>query len=167
MTKRTWILLVEDNANDADLAMRALNANQSPEEIVHANNGEEAMDCLRRQGAYQARDKSRPLLVLLDLKMPKVDGFEVLQQVKETAELKTIPVVVFSSSCERSDLVRCYQLGANAYVVKPVLFQEYVDVLRGVKHFWINLNQPPPVDDTTKVSLPQGSPPKGHVMATA
>ena len=167
MTKRTWILLVEDNVNDADLAMRALNANESPEEIVHASNGEEALDCLRRQGAYQARDKSRPLLVLLDLKMPKVDGFEVLQQVKETAELKTIPVVVFSSSCEQSDLVRCYQLGANAYVVKPVQFQEFVNVLRGVKQFWTSLNEPPPVDDTTQLSRPLGLPPKGHAMTTA
>ena len=146
MNKPRWILLAEDNANDADLTMRALAANQSPSEIVLAGDGAEALDCLYRRGAFQARDDDPPSVVLLDLKMPKVDGLEVLRQIKSDAVLKNIPVVVFTSSKEGTDLAQTYQLGANAYVVKPLDFQEFVSTLKDVKKFWLIINEPPPVD---------------------
>src|SRR5258706_8019521 len=146
MTKQRWILLAEDNAKDADLTMRALSANQSPSEVVLANDGAEALDCLYRRGAFQARDDDPPAVVLLDLKMPKVDGLEVLRQIKNDVVLKNIPVVIFTSSRERIDLARTYQLGANAYVVKPLGFQEFVSALKDVKKFWLIINEPPPVE---------------------
>ena len=147
MNKPRWILLAEDNANDADLTMRALAASQSPSEVVLAGDGAEALDCLYRRGIFQSReDDDPPAVVLLDLKMPKVDGMEVLRQIKSDAALKSIPVVVFTSSNERADLARTYQLGANAYVVKPLGYQEFVSALKDVKKFWLILNEPPPVD---------------------
>ena len=146
MTARRWILLAEDNANDADLTMRALSANQSPSEVILAGDGVEALDCLYRRGAFQSRDENPPAVVLLDLKMPRVDGLEVLRQIKTDAALKNIPVVIFTSSRERADLTRTYQLGANAYVVKPLGFQEFVSALKDVKKFWLVINEPPPRD---------------------
>jgi CheY-like chemotaxis protein len=154
MMKQKWILLAEDNANDADLTIRALSADRTPGEIVLACDGAEALDCLYRRGAFQSRDDDPPSVVLLDLKMPKVDGLEVLRQIKNDARLKNIPVVVFTSSRERIDLARSYQLGANAYVVKPLGFQEFVSALKQVKKFWLILNEPPPdnVGKTTKIA---------------
>jgi CheY-like chemotaxis protein len=149
MTRHKWILLAEDNANDADLAMRALSASQPPGEIVLAADGAEALDCLYRRGGFQSRDDTPPAVVLLDLKMPRVDGLEVLRQIKNDAALKHIPVVVFTSSQERIDLIRTYQLGANAYVVKPLGFQEFVSVIKDVKQFWLIINEPPPIDFKT------------------
>ena len=154
MTKQRWILLAEDNAKDADLTMRALSANQSPSEVVLANDGAEALDCLYRRGAFQARDDDPPAVVLLDLKMPKVDGLEVLRQIKNDVVLKNIPVVIFTSSRERIDLARTYQLGANAYVVKPLGFQEFVSALTVVKKFWLIINEPPPVDLIKVADMP-------------
>ena len=160
MTKPRWILLAEDNANDADLTMRALSANQSPDEVVLAGDGAEALDCLYRRGAFQSRDGDPPAVVLLDLKMPKVDGLEVLRQIKADAALKNIPVVIFTSSGrERADLARTYQMGANAYVVKPLGFQEFTAALKDVKKFWLIINEPPPADliqvEGTPVQLSQ------------
>lgn len=147
MNKPRWILLAEDNAHDADLTMRALAASQSPSEVVLAGDGAEALDCLYRRGIFQSREgDDPPAVVLLDLKMPRVDGMEVLRQIKSDATLKSIPVVVFTSSNERADLARTYQLGANAYVVKPLGYQEFVSTLKDVKQFWLILNEPPPVD---------------------
>jgi len=143
MTKPKWILLAEDNAIDADLALRALAVNEAEDRIVLAPDGAEALDCLYRRGAHEERTSGNPALVLLDLKMPKVDGLEVLRQIKADSRLKHIPVVVFTSSCEESDLTRCYQLGVNAYVVKPVAFQEYRAVLQHVRSFWMTINEPP------------------------
>jgi len=147
MTKPRWILLAEDNPNDADLTVRALSANQPPNEIVLAGDGSEVLDCLYRRGVFQARNGDPPAVILLDLKMPKVDGLEVLRQIKSDPMLKSIPVVVFTSSKERIDLVRTYQLGANAYVVKPVGYREFVSVLKEVKKFWLDINEPPPTAD--------------------
>jgi CheY-like chemotaxis protein len=146
MTGNRWILLAEDNANDADLAMRALSADQLPSEVVLAGDGAEALDCLHRRGAFQSRDVDLPAVVLLDLKMPNMDGLEVLRQIKHAAALKNIPVVVFTSSRERIDLARAYQWGANAYVVKPVGFKEFLAVLQNIKKFWLMVNEPPPGD---------------------
>jgi len=146
MNNHRWILVAEDNPNDADLTLRALSANQAPGEIVLTIDGAEALDCLYRRGAFQGRDEDQPAVILLDLKMPRVDGLEVLRQVKNDAVLKNIPVVIFTSSRERADLIRTYQMGANAYVVKPLGYQEFVATLKDVKRFWMILNEPPPPD---------------------
>jgi CheY-like chemotaxis protein len=144
MNNTKWILLAEDNPKDADLTIRALRTNGSPGEVILARDGSEVLDCLHRRGAFEALNHGPPALVLLDLKMPKVDGLEVLRQIKADAGLKAIPVVVFSSSFEESDLARAYQLGTNAYVVKPVDFTQFVSALNGIRAFWLALNEPPP-----------------------
>jgi CheY-like chemotaxis protein len=161
MTGNKWILLAEDNANDADLTMRALSADQLSSEVVLAGDGAEVLDCLHRRGAFRSRDDDLPAVVLLDLKMPNLDGLEVLRQIKNAAALKNIPVVVFTSSRERTDLARAYQWGANAYVVKPVGFQEFVAVLQDIKKFWLMLNEPPPGDLANAAdTLAEPSPPQ-------
>jgi CheY-like chemotaxis protein len=145
MTHRKWILLAEDNLNDADLAVRALSAHQNGEMVIVAHDGVEAMDCLHHRGQFQSRAApGPPALVLLDLKMPRMGGLEVLRQMKRDAKLKGIPVVTFTSSREQSDVVKCYQLGANAYVVKPAGFDELVTVLDHIKAFWLHVNEPAP-----------------------
>lgn len=144
MKEPTWILLAEDDPNDADLAIRALAAAQPPSEIVRAADGAEAMDCLYRRGRFRTRPADPPAVVLLDLKMPKVDGIEALRQMKSDARLKSIPVVMFTSSREEADVIRSYALGANAYVVKPVDYKEFVAALREVSVFWTLFNEPPP-----------------------
>jgi CheY-like chemotaxis protein len=156
MTNRKWILLAEDNANDAELTLRALAANELPDEVIVASDGAEALDCLYHRGAFESRDDSRPTVVLLDLKMPKVDGLEVLRQIKSDEALKSVPVVVFTSSREKIDLERSYQLGANAYIVKPLAFREFVSALKDVKKFWLILNEPPP-DPAGKTAAASGA----------
>ncbi len=151
MTKDKWILLAEDNAKDADLTRRALSSGQSPGEVVLAGDGAEALDCLFRRGAFRSPQRGPPAVVLLDLKMPKVDGLEVLRQIKSDTTLRSIPVAVFTSSRERKDIVRAFQLGANAYVVKPLDFREYFSVLQDMKKFWLVTNEAPPVDLMTAV----------------
>jgi CheY-like chemotaxis protein len=154
MTGNRWILLAEDNANDADLTVRALSAEEPSGEVVVAGDGEEALDCLWRRGSFQSRDDDPPAVVLLDLKMPNMDGLEVLRKIKNTAAFQSIPVVVFTSSRERSDLVQAYQLGANAYVVKPVDFKEFLAVLKDLKKFWLMTNEPPPGNPAKAVDAP-------------
>lgn len=144
MSKLKWILLVEDNEKDADLAQRALAAGKAHVEIVVAHDGQEALDCLHRREEFRFRREGNPAVVLLDLKMPRVDGFEVLKQIKEDPHLKSIPVVVFTSSREEFDLAHCYDLNANAYVVKPVDFRQYLAALKEVAAFWLGINEPPP-----------------------
>jgi CheY-like chemotaxis protein len=156
MTGRRWILLAEDNPNDADLALRVLAAQQAPSEVVLAVDGAEALDCLYQRGAFRSCDHGPPAVVLLDLKMPKIDGLEVLRQIKNDPALKQIPVVVFSSSNEGTDLTRTYQLGVNAYVVKPLGFQEFVAVLKDVRKFWLTINELPPVELTKCANLSVG-----------
>ena len=144
MTRLGQILLVEDNLNDIELTTVALKQNHVINEIVVTRHGGEALDYLYRRGRYQDRERGNPIVVLLDLKMPKVDGLEVLRQLKGDETLKRIPVVMLTSSREETDLVKSYGLGANAYVVKPVGFEQFADAIRQLGIFWAVLNQPPP-----------------------
>jgi CheY-like chemotaxis protein len=138
------IVLAEDNANDVELTMAALRENHLANEIVVVRDGAEALDYLYKRNGYDGRPGGNPALLLLDLKMPKVDGIEVLRQVKTDAALKTIPVVVLTSSREEQDLMRTYDLGVNAYVVKPVDFHEFVEAVKLLGGFWAVVNETPP-----------------------
>jgi len=137
------ILLVEDNANDIELTFAALEENHLANEVVVVRDGEEALDYLYRRGIYKLRAEGNPAVVLLDLKLPKVDGLQVLEKVKSDPDLKSIPVVMLTSSREEVDLVTSYGLGVNAYVVKPVDFSEFVGALKKLGMFWAVINQPP------------------------
>lgn len=144
MKKSKWILLAEDDAPLAELTTLALAPGKLACEVIVARDGVEALDCLRRRGEFLTRTEGHPALVLLDLKMPKVDGLEVLRQIKSDTRLKSIPVVMFTSSRELADVIRSYQLGANAYVVKPVDFQKFSEALEGIGQFWTLWNELPP-----------------------
>ncbi|MEH2420677.1 MAG: response regulator [Nostoc sp.] len=137
------ILLIEDSANDAELILAALSENHLANEVVVVRDGEEALDYLYRRGLFRLRMEGYPVVVLLDLKLPKIDGLEVLAQLKSDPVMRVIPVVVLTSSREEPDLVRCYELGVNAYVVKPVDYHDFVDSIKGVGLFWAVINQPP------------------------
>lgn len=137
------ILLVEDNANDAELTLNALAENNFANAVDVVRDGEEALEYLFRRGRYAERRTLNPAVVLLDLKLPKVDGLEVLEQVKTDDKLRTIPIVMLTSSREEQDLVCSYNLGVNAYVVKPVEFGEFKDALKDLGFFWAVINQPP------------------------
>lgn len=138
------ILLVEDNPNDIELTLAALEQSQLANEIVICRDGAEALDYLHRRGIYDRPDVPDPAVVLLDLKLPKVDGLEVLATVKGDPRTRAIPVVMLTSSREESDLVRSYELGVNAFVVKPVGFKEFFDAIQDLGVFWAVLNEPPP-----------------------
>jgi CheY-like chemotaxis protein len=138
------ILLVEDSPRDAELALDALAADHLANEVVHVRDGAEALDYLYRRGQFVERPNGQPAVVLLDLKMPRVDGLEVLRQMKSDPHLKLIPIVVMTSSREEGDLLSTYELGVNAYVVKPVRFAEFVDAVKQVGAFWAVINEPPP-----------------------
>jgi CheY-like chemotaxis protein len=138
------ILLVEDNPNDAELTLGELGKHMHPEHVHHVKDGEEALDYLRRRGKYAARENVNPLVVLLDLKLPKVSGLEVLREIKGDPALRTTPVVVLTSSREERDVVESYKLGVNAYVVKPVGFPDFATAIRALGLFWAILNEPPP-----------------------
>ena len=138
------ILLAEDDPNDAELILYALADHPVSNEVVVAHNGVEALDYLFRQRAFKHRAEVDPALVLLDLKMPKVNGLEVLQMIKADERLKLIPAVMLSSSRQEPDLARSYALGANAYVVKPVEFPRFVDTIKQIANFWAFINEPPP-----------------------
>ena len=138
------ILLVEDSPRDAEMALDALAAYNLANDVCHVRDGAEALDYLFRRGEFAGRVEGQPVVVLLDLKMPKVDGLEVLRQIKGDPTLKLIPVVVMTSSREEQDLVKSYQLGVNGYVVKPVKFLEFVEAVKQVGAFWAILNEPPP-----------------------
>ena len=144
MVKLKRILLVEDNANDAELTMEALSEHNLANEVDRAVDGAEALDYLYQRGAYAGRDDGNLAVILLDLKLPKVDGLEVLRTIKSDERLKFIPVVVLTSSREESDLVESYRLGVNAYVVKPVNFTEFINAVKEVGAFWAIVNEPPP-----------------------
>lgn len=144
MKIQKWILLAEDNPLDADLAMRALAVNEVHDQVVHAHDGVEAMDCLNHRGEFKKCPSEIPVVVLLDLKMPRVNGLEVLRRIKNDDRFKKIPVVVFTSSKEEIDVAQSYELGANAYVVKPVDFKEFRDTVKEVRSFWMDVNEPPP-----------------------
>ncbi len=138
------ILLVEDDPHDVELTLTALTENHLTNEIVVVRDGAEALDYLLQQGAYASREAGNPAVILLDLKLPKVDGLEVLKRVKSDPDLKTIPVVMLTSSREERDLAESYDSGSNAYVVKPVGFGEFVEAVRELGLFWAVINQPPP-----------------------
>lgn len=139
------ILLVEDNPNDLELTLRALRKNKLANEIQVARDGEEALQFLFREGAYASRAEGNPRIVLLDLKLPKVDGLEVLRKVREDKRTRSVPVVVLTSSREESDIVESYNLGVNSYVVKPVEFDKFTAAIAELGLYWLLLNQPPEI----------------------
>lgn len=138
------ILLVEDKPEEVELMLTALDKNSLANEVVVVNDGAEALDYLYYRGKYSLRARNNPAVVLLDLKTPKVGGLEVLRTMKSDPGLKTFPVVVLTSSREEKDLVDSYEMGANAYVVKPVDFPQFIETVRQLGAFWTNINEPPP-----------------------
>ena len=143
MSETKRILLVDDDAINVDLLLLALSRQRFPHQTVVARDGAEALDYLFGRGKFAGRDEKQPAVMLLDLKMPGVDGFEVLRQVKSDNALKRIPVVVFSSSNDEGDRLLSYELGANAYVTKPVDFSEFLEIVQTVGRFWTDINQTP------------------------
>jgi two-component system response regulator len=137
------ILLVEDSSRDAELILDALDAHQLGNEVLHVRDGADALDYLYRRGQFAVRGDGQPALILLDLKLPKVDGLEVLRQIKGDPVLKMIPVVMMTSSRQEQDLLQSYQLGVNAYVVKPLKFQNFVEAVKQVGGFWAGINEVP------------------------
>ncbi|MGA2419904.1 MAG: response regulator [Candidatus Acidiferrum sp.] len=144
MNKLGRILIVEDDAKDVELTLTALEEYNLANEVVVAHDGAEALDYLYCRGDFKARVTDNPAVLLLDLKLPKVDGLEVLKQIKSDAKLNMIPVVVLTSSKEEKDMVASYRLGVNAYVVKPVDFHEFVNAIKELGVFWAVINEPPP-----------------------
>jgi two-component system, response regulator len=138
------ILLVDDSARDTELALDALKQYRLANEVICLRDGAEALDYLYRREVFAGNTDVIPAVILLDLKMPRVDGLEVLRQIKSDPALKTIPVVMMTSSREEQDLVNSYQLGVNAYVVKPLDFHEFVEAIKVLGAFWALLNEPPP-----------------------
>lgn len=151
MSEFKRVLLVEDSPNDAELTLEAFSEGGLANEVVWVKDGQEALDYLYKEGAYRERLDGLPAVVLLDLKLPKVNGLQVLGRVKKDAALRTLPVVMLTSSNEESDLARSYGLGVNAYVVKPVGFTEFIKALKELGLFWAVVNQPPPG------SIPRGA----------
>jgi len=138
------ILLVEDNPKDVELTLAALSRSMLANEVVVVRDGVEALDYLGRRGKYAERAPGNPAVVLLDLKLPKIDGLQVLDQIKKDGLIRQMPVVMLTSSREECDLISSYQLGVNAYVVKPVKFEEFVSTISDLGVFWAVLNEPPP-----------------------
>jgi CheY-like chemotaxis protein len=141
---RVEVLLIEDSPTDAELCTRALKKHKLANDLVWVKDGAEALDFLFARGSYSGRDMMYPpKLVLLDLRLPKVDGLEVLRQVRADERLKTLPVVILSSSKEDRDIAESYRLGANSYVSKPVEFQEFADAVVKLGLYWLLINRPP------------------------
>ncbi len=138
------ILLVDDSPRDTEMVIDALENHHLANEVAAVRDGAEALDYLYRRNTFSTRPPGQPAVILLDLKMPRMDGLEVLRVIKADPELRIIPVVVMTSSREEQDLVNSYQLGVNAYVVKPVKFQEFVEAVKHVGGFWAVINEPPP-----------------------
>lgn len=138
------ILLVEDNPGDAEMALRALKKNKLANHVVHVEDGEEALDFVFARGEYSERDRDeKPKIILLDLKLPKVDGLEVLRKLKENSATRMIPVIILTSSKQERDMVESYRLGVNSYIVKPVDFDKFVKAVHDVGLYWLLLNQQP------------------------
>jgi CheY-like chemotaxis protein len=138
------ILLVEDDKRDLELTLIALEKSQLANEVIVMRDGEQALEYLRREGAHADRTEGNPAVVLLDLKLPKVTGLEVLQHVRSDPALRAVPIVMLTSSQEEADVLRSYELGVNAYVVKPVAFDQFVTAIADLGVFWAVLNEPPP-----------------------
>jgi len=151
MDNKKVILLVEDNADDEELTLRALRKNNIENEVVVARDGVEALDYLFCTGAYAGRDPNHlPEVVLLDLKLPKVDGLEVLRRIRAGAQTRLLPVVMLTSSLEEGDLVRAYASGANSYVRKPVDFTQFMEAVKQLGLYWLVINNPPPETGSQK-----------------
>ena len=144
MEKFRRILLVEDDPRDVELTLTALEDYKLANEVVVCRDGQEALDYLYSRGKFSDRVNENPAVILLDLKLPKVDGLEVLEQIKSDERLRLIPVVMLTSSHEEKDMMQSYKLGVNAYVVKPVDFHEFVNAVKELGVFWAVINQPPP-----------------------
>jgi CheY-like chemotaxis protein len=142
------ILLAEDNSKDVELTMEALSENNLANQVVVVKDGVEAMEYLRYEGNYKQRTHENPAVLLLDIKMPRMDGIEVLKAIRSDDKLKTIPVVILTSSREESDLIKSYELGVNAYVVKPVNFKDFIAAIKQIGIFWALLNELPPEKGT-------------------
>lgn len=144
MSKENEIVLVEDNESDAELTIRALKKNNILNKLIHLNDGEEALEYVFATGKYSERNiNDLPKVILLDLKMPKVGGLEVLKKIKSDDRLKIIPVIVLTSSKEDKDIIEGYKLGVNSYIVKPVGFENFVKAVSEIGLYWLLLNQPP------------------------
>ena len=144
MSEPKRILLAEDSPQDVEMTLEALSLHHLINEVIVVNDGEQALDYLFSRGRYIGRPPGNPVLVLLDLKMPKVDGLEVLRSIKSDDQLRTTPVVMLTSSREEQDVVRSYRLGINAYVVKPVDFHAFIEAVKQLGAFWTLHNEPPP-----------------------
>ena len=144
MAELKRILLVEDDPRDIELTLTALEQQNLANEVVVVHDGEEAIHYLRREGKYRMRAVGHPVVVMLDLKLPKIDGLAVLGQLRADEQLKTVPVVMLTSSREERDIVESYQLGVNAYVVKPIDFHDFVNAVKELGLFWAIINEPPP-----------------------
>jgi len=144
------ILLAEDNPNDVELTLSALEEYNLANEVVVVRDGVEVLDYVFHRGQFADHPNGTPAVILLDLKMPRMDGLEVLRQLREDARLKRVPVVMITSSREEQDLVRSYELGVNAYVVKPVDFQKFVECIKQIGFFWALINEPPPGQSAEK-----------------
>jgi CheY-like chemotaxis protein len=138
------ILLADDNPRDAELALAAMDEDHLADKVAVCRDGTEVLDYLYRRGVHQNRSLGNPIVIMLDLKMPKMDGLDVLRAIKQDEDLQRIPVVILTSSKEEFDVAQCYASGANAYVVKPVDFPEYVKAVRELGVFWGIINEPPP-----------------------
>ncbi len=138
------ILLVEDNPRDLELTLVALGKSNLANEVIALRDGVEAIDYLLRQGPYADRVEGNPAVVLLDLKLPRIDGLQVLERIRNEPSLQRLPVVILTSSHEEQDVIKSYKLGVNAYVVKPVSFREFIEAVRELGVFWAVLNEPPP-----------------------
>lgn len=145
MNKLKKILFVDDSEHDVELTLSALEEYNIANEIMVLHDGAEALDYLLRKGQFENRQPGNPVLILLDIKMPKVSGIEVLRYIKSDENLKSIPTVILTSSREEQDLVESYNLGVNAFVVKPVNFGKFVAVVKQIGHFWAVINEPPTV----------------------
>jgi CheY-like chemotaxis protein len=145
MNKLRTILLAEDNPNDVELTLAAMSANNLANSVTVVGDGVEALEYLRCQGKYKNREKGNPAVLLLDIKMPRMDGIEVLQEIRKDPALRLLPVVMLTSSREEPDLKNCYELGVNAYVVKPVDFKEFFDAVKILGVFWAIMNELPEV----------------------
>lgn len=143
MNKLKPILLVEDDPRDAELTIMALTEHNLSNRVTHVVDGVEALEFLRYEGKFKFREKENPSVILLDIKMPRMDGIEVLQAIRNDELLKTLPIVMLSSSREDPDLKKCYALGVNAYVVKPVDFKEFIDSVKNIGVFWAIINEIP------------------------
>lgn len=156
MTMLKRILLAEDDPGDVELTLTALAEYNLANEIVVVRDGVEALDYVYRRGPFADRPAGNPVVILLDLKMPRLDGLQVLRQLKADDALRRIPIVALTSSRENYDLAECYRLGVNAYVVKPVRFTEFVEVVKSLGVFWALINEPPPDGDRPSPSSQPG-----------